>query len=237
MNNPFEIISSTVPHFQLDKKLIPYGVSIDTYHDADHAKGYTYTTADGGFPPTPVLSSLNPYNEEIKNSKNVLEIGAGVGRNLPFVMEQTSAHYYMVDPNEQMHKYFWDIQPEKYKDRVTLCKSFDELPADVLMDFVLVTFVFQHIGFRPPFGQMNVADITLEAMKHTHDGTVWFVLEHEREEIWQERWMGTCKITPSVYFKPGGNHSGGGVIPYPEFESMAHRGNDNNIIIFKENKI
>lgn len=236
MSDILKIASSNIPYLEMQKTLTPYGVSIDNYQNADHAKGYTYTTNDGGFPPTPVLSPLNPFNEDIKNAQNVLEIGGGVGRNLPFVMENTSAHYYMVDPNQKMHDYFWEIQSEKYKDRVTLCTSFDQLPVDIKMDFVLVTFVFQHIGFRPPFGQMNVADITLEAMKHTRNGTVWFVLEHEREEIWQSRWMSACGITPDVYFKPGGNHSGGGTIPYPEFESMAHRGNDNNIIIFKENK-
>src|ERR1035441_6784455 len=105
-----------------------------------------------------------------------------------------------------------------------------------MFDFVLVTFVFQHIGFRPPFGQMNVTDITKQAMKHTHNGTVWFVLEHEREEVWQDRWLQQCRITPDVYFKPGGNHAGGGIIPYPEFEIMTHRGNDNNLIIFKESR-
>lgn len=235
MNNPM-IVSSDLPYFSLSKTLQPFGVSIDNYLNADHAKGYTYTTRDGGFPPTPIFSDINPFNDEIRSAKHVLEIGGGVGRNLPIIMEQTQAHYYMVDPNEQMHEHFWTIQPEIYRDRVTLCKTFDELPSDVLMDFVLVTFVYQHIGFRPPLGQMNVADITLEAMKHTRDGTVWFVLEHEREEIWQERWLSACSITPAVYFKPGGNHAGGGIVPYPEFESMIHRGNDNNLIIFKESK-
>ncbi len=231
------IISSKLPHFHLSsKKLDPYGVSIDNYNDADHAKGYTYTTRDGGFPPTPIFSPLNPFNEEIKNAKNVLEIGGGVGRNLPIIMEETNAHYHMVDPNDKMRNYFWDIQDKKYMDRVTLYKDFSELPSDVVIDFVLVTFVFQHIGFRPSIENMNVADITLEAMKHTRDGAVWFVLEHEREEVWQTRWMKACGIVPDVYFKPEGHAHGGGAIPYPEFESMTHRGNDNNIIIFKEKK-
>lgn len=236
MSNPFDIVSSDLPYFAVPKTLQPYGVSIDNYSDADHAKGYTYTTKDGAFPPTPIFSDLNPFNEEIRSAKNVLEIGGGVGRNLPIIMEQTQAHYYMVDPNEKMHEYFWSIQSEQYRDRVTLCKSFDELPSGVLIDFVLVTFVYQHIGFRPALTQMNVADITLEAMKHTRDGAIWFVLEHEREEQWQERWLKICNIQPEVYFKPGGDPWGGGIIPYPEFESMTHRGNDNNLIIFKEKK-
>jgi hypothetical protein len=236
MNDVHKIVNSNIPYFSVKKDLKPFGVSIGNYRNADDAKGYTYTTRDGEFPPTPIFFDSNPFNEDIKNAKAVLEIGGGVGRNLPIIMEQTSAHYYMVDPNEKMHEHFWSIQPNNYRDRVTLCKTFEELPEDVTMDFVLVTFVFQHIGFRPPFGEMNVADITLEAMKHTREGTIWFVLEHEREELWQERWMQACNITPDIYFKPGGNHAGGGTIPYPEFESMTHRGNDNNLIIFKEKK-
>jgi hypothetical protein len=229
------IVSSNIDS-AFPKTLTPYGVSLSQYRDAEDAKGYTYTTRDGGFPPTPFISPLNPFNTEILESKHVMEIGPGVGRNLPFVMEQTSAHYYGVDPNEEMLKHFWSIQDPKWQDRVTLVTSFDQLPSDVRMDFVIVTFVFQHIGYRPGLGQMNVTDITKAAMQHTRKDTVWFVLEHEREEKWQQRWMVECKIIPSVYFKPGGNHAGGGVIPYPEFESMAHRGNDNNIIIFKEEK-
>ena len=218
------------------KNLVPFGVSIADYQNAHDAKGYTYTTRDGEYPPTPFISPINPFNAEILESKNILEIGCGVGRNLPFVMEQTEAHYYGVDPNEKMLKYFWEVQDEKWKDRVTLCQSFDDLPEDVKFDFVMVVFVFQHIGFRPPDGEMNVADITKEAMKHTKQGTVWFVLEHEREELWQENWMSRCGIEPAVYYRPGGNHAGGGTLPYPEFEVMTHRGNDNNIIIFKEDK-
>lgn len=235
MNNPFRIVSSNLGD-SIEKKLTPYGVSLSNYKDADDARGYTYTTRDGQFPPTPFVSPINPFNEDILSSKHVMEIGTGVGRNLPFIMENTDAHYYGVDPNEKMIGYFWDIQDVKWKDRVTLVTSFDQLPEDVRMDFVIVTFVFQHIGFRPGVGQMNVADITKEAMKHTKDGTVWFVLEHEREEMWQRRWMTECGINPTVYYIPGGDYSGNGQIPYPEFASMTHRGNDNNIIIFKETK-
>lgn len=230
------IISSNIPYYSSEKNLIPFGVSISNYADANIAKGYTYTTRDGQFPSTPIFSEFNVFSEEIKKSTNVIEIGCGVGRNLPIIMEQTNAHYYGVDPNELMHKYFWDLQDIKYKDRVTLCKSFDEIPHNIKADFVLVTFVYQHIGFRPPIDQMNVVDISLEAMKHTKDGAIWFVLEHEREEHWQERWLNILGITPDIYFKPGGNYAGGGYIPYPEFESMTHRGNDNNLIIFRENK-
>lgn len=224
------------PTVHLNKKLVPFGVSVHPYKDARDARGETYTTRTDGFPPTPFISSINPFNDEIFNSKNVLEIGPGVGRNLPFIMEQTSAHYYGVDPNEGMLAHFWEVQDTKWKDRVTLCKSFEELPENVKCDFVIVTFVFQHIGYRPPAGQMNVADITKAAMKHTTNNAVWFVLEHEREEVWQHRWMQDCNIKPAVYFICGGNYAGGGQIPYPEFESMTHRGNDNNLIIFQENK-
>lgn len=235
MTDPFRIVSSNLGNL-IEKTLTPYGVSLADYTDARDALGYTYTTRDGQFPPTPFVSDINPFNKEILEAKHVMEIGTGVGRNLPFIMENTNAHYYGVDPNEKMLKYFWDVQDHKWKDRVTLVTSFDKLPEEVQMDFVIVTFVFQHIGFRPGIGQMNVADITKEAMKHTRNGTVWFVLEHEREELWQQKWMKECGIIPAVYYFPGGDHAGNGRIPYPEFESMTHRGNDNNLIIFKETK-
>jgi len=216
------------------KELVPYGVSVCKYLDAQDALGHTYTTKDGGFPPTPFISDINPYNQDILDAKFVLEIGCGVGRNLPFIMEHTNAQYYGVDPTEEMTQYFWEVQDKKWQDRVTICKSFNDLPEDIKFDFVIVVFVFQHIGFRPKYGQMNVVDITLEAMKYTCDETVWFVLEHEREEMWQEEWLQQCNITPAVYYKPNGDHTDGGTIPYPEFEIMTHRGNDNNLIIFKE---
>jgi len=230
------VISSNLKMESVPKDLVAYGVSVTKYLDAKDARGHTYTTRDDGYPPTPFISPLNPFNTDILESKNVLEIGPGVGRNLPFVMEQTNAHYYGVDPNVEMTKYFWDIQDPKWKDRVTLCQNFKELPPEIEFDFVIVVFVFQHIGYRVPFGQMDIGDITLEAMQHTKVGTIWFVLEHEREEKWQQRWLTQCNIMPEVYYKPGGDHAGGGAIPYPEFELMTHRGNDNNIIIFKEDK-
>lgn len=219
----------------IDKKLAPEVRFIDV-RPMEDARGTTYTTKHNELTPTPFFSPFNPVNDEILAAKNILEIGGGVGRNLPPLMEQTNAHYWCVDPGVEITKYFWDIQDHKYKDRVTLCKDFSELPNDIKFDAVIVTFVFMHIGYRAPFGQMNVTDITLEAMKHTNNECVWFVMEHEREERWQEQWLRECNITPIVYFKPGGDWSGGGVIPYPEFEPMTHRGNDHNIIIFKEAK-
>lgn len=228
MNN---IVSSDLG---LPKDFEKFGLSVQPYRNANEARGHTYTTRIDGYPPTPFISSLNPFNAQILASKNVLEVGGGVGRNLPFVMEQTKAYYYNVDPNEEMLRYFWDIQDPKWQPRVTLCHSFEELPDEVQFDFIIVTFVFQHIGFRPGSLQMNVTDITKEAMKHGKPGTVWFVFEHEREEQWQDRWLSECGITPAVYFKPGGDAFGGGTIPYPEFEIMTHRGNDNNIIIFQQ---
>lgn len=218
------------------KQLTPWGVSVANYRSSQDAAGYVYTTRDGNLPPTPFISPINPFNQEILDAKNVLEIGGGVGRNLPFVMEKTNAYYTSVDPNVEMTKYFWDIQDPKWKNRVSLYENFSSLNQNIRFDFVIVTFVFQHIGFRPSSVVMNVSDITKEAMNYTKDGTVWFLLEHEREEIWQNRWLSEINISPTVYFKPGGTPIGGGKIPYPEFELMTHRGNDHNIIIFKEHK-
>src|SRR5204863_1037271 len=99
------------------------------------------------------------------------------------------------DPNDDMLKYFWETQDPKWKDRVTLISSFDDMdqnecgcPTYRKFDMVLSTFVFQHIGFRPPVGEMNVSDISNEIKKFTRDGTVWFLFEHQREETWINRW-------------------------------------------------
>jgi SAM-dependent methyltransferase len=229
MKNNYNVDFTTIVTKPKSKILTAFGESNQPFLCADDARGMTYTTKNNEIPPTPFIAPINPFNAEILASKNVLEIGCGIGRNLPFVMEKTNAHYYGVDPAEPMLKYFWDIQDKKWQSRVTLCKSFDELPIDIKMDFVIVTFVFQHIGYRPKPPSMNVTDITKEAMKHTHNNTVWFILEHQTEEVWLGRWMNECYIAPTIYFNPIGN-----VMPYPEFEPMTHRGNIHNIIIFKE---
>ena len=78
------IIQNMVPK-QLDVADVYKSMSLDSL---TAVRGHTYTTRDDGFPPTPVISSINPFNDRILASSNVLEIGAGLGRNLPFVMEQ-----------------------------------------------------------------------------------------------------------------------------------------------------
>ena len=221
---------------EIEKSLVPYGVSIHDYKNAQEAAGFTYTTNTGECLPTPFFFESNPFRSEMLSSKNVLEIGCGVGRNLSMIMEHTDAHYWGVDPNLKMTQYFWEVQDPKWKSRVTIVSDFKELPTDLSIDTVIVTFVFQHIGFRPPYGQMHVVDITKAAMQYTHNDTVWFVYEHEREERWQERWLSELNIVPEYYFKAGGNHDGGGTLPSIEFATMAHRGNDNNLIMFKEHK-
>ena len=220
-----------------NKQLTPYGVSIYNYENAKEAMGFTYTTSDGNCPPTPFFFDSNPFKNEMKSAKNILEIGCGIGRNLSILMENTNAHYWGLDPNKKMVKYFWEIQDPKWKDRVTICNDFNEFPADLKFDVVISTFVMQHIGFRPPADQMNVLDISKMVMNFTQNGTIWFVFEHEREEQWQQKWLDELEIIPEYYFKPGGNPFGGGTIASPEFENMTHRGNDNNIIIFKEKKV
>ena len=232
MTNPFYN-----PEFEdlVDKKLV-VEARFGPHRAIEMVRGDTYTTRHDELAPTPFFTDFHPFSDDMRAAKNVLEIGGGIGRNLPIIMEQTNAHYWNVDPAEDVPKYFWDIQDKKYQDRVTLCRDFTVLPPDLVIDFVIVTFVFMHIGFRPLFGQMDVSDMTKAAMKHTHNGTVWYVLEHEREEVWQERWLSECGIKPDIYYKPGGMHFGGGTMPYPEFEPMTHRGNDHNLIIFKETK-
>jgi SAM-dependent methyltransferase len=114
-------------------KLKKFGVAGKDYEDATSAKGDTYTTLDGGFPPTNLACSDNPFIEELNSSKYILDFGCGVGRNLPWIMENTNAIYIGLDPNTTMTKYFWDVQIEQghdvesWKDRVQLYNDFNDI--------------------------------------------------------------------------------------------------------------
>lgn len=187
------------------------------------AQGYTYTTKDDRFPSTSFVFDGNPFNKEIINSKNILEIGCGVGRNLPWIYENTEATYYGLDPNPIMISSFWKITDKKYMDRTILCHTFTELPNDVIFDIVISTFVFQHLGYRAPEGVMNVTDITQEMLKYTAKNTIWILFEHEREEKWIDRWLSENEIEPDVFLP---NFDG--------WEELLDRGNDATLIIWKQ---
>jgi hypothetical protein len=217
------------------KKFVPYGIAGREFSDADSAKQYTYTKgnehyADGSFawPSTKLIHPGNPFNDEIFWAKNILEIGCGCGRNMPWVMEGTEAHYWGIDPNPDMLKYFWDLNDQnKHGHRVHLCKDFSVIPQDIKFDVVFSVFVFQHLGFRTPANGMNVVDITREAMKHTRDGAIWWVFEHEREEPgWVHRWLTELDIQPE-YWRDDVDW----------FEYLNHRHCPSTLVIFKEKKV
>jgi SAM-dependent methyltransferase len=204
------------------KILSGVGVAAGHYNNALEAASHTYMTDDGRLPSTQLVIPDNPYNAEVLNAKHVLEIGCGIGRNLQWIMENTSAHYYGLDPNASMLCHFWEVQDVKWAERVTLVKSFDRLPEHVKFDLVVVTFVFQHIGFRTTDVEMNVGDITLEALNRCADGAVWFMYEHDSEEHWINPWLEYTGITPHVYMRN-----------YTKIPQLNDRG-AHHLIIFKK---
>lgn len=220
----------------MDKVLEKFGVASRDYETKEHAMSDTYTTRDGRWVTTPFACNDNPYSQEFLNAKNVLDIGCGCGRNLRWFMENTNAHYWGLDPNATQLQYFWELNDTKWKDRVSLMMHFNQLPLP-LFDVVVSTFVFMHIGFRPPEGVMNVVDITKEVMKHTVNGCVWFLWEHDGEEKWIDYWAHECNIPletpPNVYMR---NYSG------KDFDILTHRNNlvpdrtGHHLMIFKEEK-
>ena len=217
------------------KEFKPFGVSVkaDGYKDASEARGHTYTTSDDQFPSTNLACIDNPYISDVLNAKNILDVGCGVGRNLPWIMENTQAHYWGLDPNESMLKYFWELQDKKWESRVTLINEFPQFGivspygcVRVEFDVVVSTLTFQHIGYMAPETHMNVSDITTEIRKFTKDGTVWFLFEHEREDGWILRWAMEQGFYPLDLWLPN-------YIGLPE---LTHRGTDHNLIIHKEKR-
>ncbi len=187
------------------------------------ARGYTYTTSDDGFPPTD-LACDNPFADNVLEAKNILDFGCGVGRNLPWVAENTDAIYYGLDPNPVMLENFWNVTDIKYNDGgVNLMASFDDIPDGTMFDVVVSTFVMQHLGYRAPAGAMNVTDMTQEIMKYTREGTVWYLLEHEGEEQWFSRWFQENNVEPDVFIQ---NYEG-----QPD---LLHRGNDAHLMIWRQ---
>lgn len=208
------------------KQFKGFGVANKWYNNAQEAAGDTYTTNDGNLTPTPLVFNDNPFNEQVKNAKNIFEIGFGVGRNVKWIMENTNANYYGVEPNPTMFDNFWEFNDEKYKDRIFIYQHLSEL-SGVKIDVVLSTFVFQHIGFRPDENTMNITDITNYIRHFTVSGTIWLLLEHDSEEHWIERWFKEHNITPDVYIR---NYKG-----IPEMTHRDHTTKDgHHLIIWKE---
>ena len=189
-------------------KLEKYGVAGQDYKDVEFAKGDTYTRSDGSFPSTNLACRDNPYIDELNVSKYILDFGCGVGRNLPWIMENTTATYIGLDPNTTMTGYFWEVQSkqgydiEAWKDRVIICNSFDEIPSGIKFDYIVSTFVLQHLGYRYSRNDtMNLTNITQNIFKYTNDNSVWFAIEHDSEENWIPRWLRESNINLDVYIR------------------------------------
>lgn len=217
------------------KSLERFGVAGKDYPNMMRARGDTYTARDGSFPTTNLACDENPYKDELSTAENILDFGCGVGRNLPWIMKNTSAHYWGIDPNDAMRGYFWDVQEhegnpvEEWKPRVTLVKSFDELPEDLRFDYVVSTFVLQHLGYRfDRPGRMNLTDIGLEILTRLKEGGIFWALEHDSEERWIERWLKETGIELDVYIRT-----------YKGLEELTHRDHAaprgaNHLMIFKK---
>lgn len=185
----------------MHKKLDAYGVAAIDFESLEMAKAYTYDDNNRSFPPTPLIFPENPFNQDIAKAKNILEIGCGVGRNLPWVLNSTSAKYYGIEPNPSMMKYFNELNVNHDKNRFELHTSFETLP-NITFDVIFVTFVFQHITYRPSGSSMNVDDITKKAFEYASDSTVFLLIEHDlEEEGWIEKWFENNKILSDVYLR------------------------------------
>lgn len=192
----------------MEKKLMKFGIASKNYENMDSARGDTYTRKDNSFPPTNLACNENPYADQLKTTKYILDFGCGVGRNLPWIMNNTNAHYIGLDPNDNMTQYFWDVQKneghdvEAWKSRVHLYNEFSKIPSDIKFDYVISTFVIQHLGYRfINFGYYNLTDITQNILSRMNDGAVFFALEHDSEENWIPRWLSENNITLSVYIR------------------------------------
>lgn len=189
-------------------KLIKFGVASKDYETIDEARGDTYTARDNSFPSTRLNCDENPLRDRLKDANYILDFGCGVGRNLKWIMENTTAIYIGLDPNESMLKHFWDVQINEgynvdvWKDRVRLVSDFDEIPTDIKFDYVVSTFVLQHLGYRiNPNGGMDIDDITKSILSRMQIGGVFFAIEHDSEEPWIDRWLNTNNITPVQYIR------------------------------------
>lgn len=192
----------------MNKKLMKYGIASKNYEDAVSARGDTYTKSDDSFPPTNLACSENPYIKELTTAKYILDFGCGVGRNLPWIMENTTAQYIGLDPNTTMTKYFWEVQEQEghdtttWKNRVTLYNEFSEIPSEIKFDYVISTFVMQHLGYRfINFGYFNLTDITQVIKSRMNTGGVFFALEHDSEENWIPRWLSESNTVLNVYIR------------------------------------
>lgn len=190
------------------KVLKKFGVASENFSSAESARGATYTTRDNKFPPTTLACPGNPYITELNSAKYILDFGCGVGRNLPWIMNNTNAHYIGLDPNTDMTRFFWEVQSNEghnineWKPRVTLINEFSELDTNIKFDYVVTTFVLQHLGYRYiVINGLNLTEITKKILSRMNDGAVFFAIEHESEEYWIDRWLRECNIKLDTYIR------------------------------------
>ncbi len=141
---------------------------------------------------TPLIFG-HKYDNQILQAKKIFEIGCGLGRNLEWIMKNTKANYYGVEPNDTVLTHFWEYESNlEYKERVYLSNSFNEEIKKHKFDIIVCMFVFQHIGYRTTNikNAMDIDEITHEILPMTTKDTLWFLVEHEHEEAnWQAKWI------------------------------------------------
>jgi SAM-dependent methyltransferase len=189
-------------------KFQKFGCGGVDYTDLESAKGNTYTKNDGSFPSTNLACPENPFRDKLKSAKYILDFGCGVGRNLSWVMNNTTANYVGLDPNTTMTKYFWDVQKEQghdveaFKKRAQIYNDFNDIPSNINFDYAITTFVLQHLGYRHDSSDiMNLDDIAQQVISRLNEGAVWFLFEHDSEEDWISRWTTNNNINLDVYIR------------------------------------
>ena len=123
-------------------------------------------------------------------------------------MENTNAVYVGLDPNTTMTKFFWDVQEEQghdikeWKNRVEIYSEFDEIPKDIKFDYIVTTFVLQHLGYRYiEVDTMNIDNITEAIFSKLNNGAIWFSIEHDSEEYWIDQWIKSNNLNLDVYLR------------------------------------
>jgi SAM-dependent methyltransferase len=185
-----------------------FGVAGKDYASAELARGDTYTTLQNTFPSTNLACKENPFIEQLQSAKYILDFGCGVGRNLSWVMNNTNANYIGLDPNTSMTDYFWDVQTmeghpiDKWKSRTLVINDFSQIPKEVRFDYIISTFVLQHLGYRySATDKLNLTEITKKIISYSNTKAIWFAIEHDSEENWIPRWISECNINLDVYIR------------------------------------
>jgi hypothetical protein len=146
----------------------------------------------------PLVFKENPFNQNVLNAVNILEIGGGAGAKVPWILSNTKAKYTNIEPDAKLRDSF--NKSFAACDRVSLYSNFEEIPSNVKFDVVVSTFFLENIGFLPGPDIMNVNDITSEAFAITADGGIWIMIEDEKQDpLWLFSWMKANELYPDVF--------------------------------------